>query len=125
MPRHAFGERKYFGGTSGSRISASEQEDALSSLGQSEVLRVQAPPSPHITEFHQPAKDDGKVPSSLRGTKARDVLDENPGGSELADDTMVLEPGSRTLAIKARTLARNTEILAGKSAAHEINGSEA
>jgi hypothetical protein len=67
MPRHAFGESKYFCGTSGSRISASEQEDPLPSLGHSEVLAVESPPGPHIPEFCQPSKDDGKVGPSVAG----------------------------------------------------------
>jgi hypothetical protein len=112
MPRHAFGESQYFGGTSGSRISASEQVDPLPSLGQAEVLRVRAPPGPHIPESRQPSKDGGKVPSSVRGTKARDVFDKDPGGSKLSDDASELEPEPRTCAIKARTASRNAEILA-------------
>jgi hypothetical protein len=67
MPRHAFGDSQYFGGTSGSRISASEQEDPAPSLGDSEVLRVKNPPGPHIPELRQPSKDDGEVGSSVAG----------------------------------------------------------
>jgi len=57
--------------------------------------------------------------------KPRDVLDENPTGSALSDDAMELVPEPTTLAVKARTAARNAEILARESAADEINGSEA
>jgi hypothetical protein len=124
MPRHAFGESQYFCGTSGSRISASEHEDPAPSLGHSEVLAVKNPPGPHIPEFRQPSNDEGKVPSSVRGTKARDVLDKNPGGSELSDDATELEPESRTCAIKPRTASRNAEILAGEASTDEVNGNE-
>jgi hypothetical protein len=112
MPRQAFGESQYFGGTSGSRISASEQEDPLPSLGHSEVLSVQAPPGPQIPEFRQPSNDGVEVAASVGGTKAGDVLDQNPAGKQLADDAMELEPEPRTFAIKARTTSRNAEILA-------------
>jgi hypothetical protein len=124
MPRQALGESEYFGGTCGSSTSDSEHEQSLPSLGHSEVLRVQAPPGPHIPEFRQPAKDDGKVPSSNGGQKTGDVLDQNPAGQELANDAMELVPEPRTCPLKARTASRNAEILAREPAADEVNGSE-
>lgn len=124
MPRQALGESQYFGGTSGSRISASEQEDPSPSLDHSEVLRVKNPPGPHIPEVRQPSKDDAEVGSSVAGKQARDVLDKNPGGAEFSDDAMELEPEPAACAIKPRTTARNAEILAGEAAADDVDRRE-
>lgn len=90
MPKQAFGERKYRAGTSVSKMA--DNEHTLTSLGQSEPLSVKAPVAPHIPEFRQPAKDGGKVVSSVRGTKAGDVFDNNPLWPKLSNNAVELEP---------------------------------
>ena len=65
MPRHAFGLKKYLGGTSVAKTA--DKEHTAAPLGQSEILSVKYPPAHAIPEFCQPAKDDGKVPSASAG----------------------------------------------------------
>jgi hypothetical protein len=65
IPRHAFGLKKYFRGTSVSKTS--DNEHAAPALGDSEILSVKNPPGDAIPAFDQLAKDDSEVGSSIAG----------------------------------------------------------
>jgi hypothetical protein len=64
-----------------------DNEHTTPSLGHSEKLAVQNPVGPPIPEFCQRPDDGSHVPSVVRAEKSRDVLDENPTGSERTNDT--------------------------------------
>jgi hypothetical protein len=90
MPLAALGLKKYLGGTS--RVSkTSDNEHTAPSLGHSEVLSVKHPVGPPIPEVGQGPEDRSHVPAVVRREKTRDVLDENPAGSESTSDTHELE----------------------------------
>jgi hypothetical protein len=59
IPRAALGLKEYFCGTSPSKMP--DNEHTAAALGHSKVLSVKYPPAPHIPEFCQPSKDDGKI----------------------------------------------------------------
>lgn len=69
----------------------------------------------------EPAEDDGEVLSVGGGEKARDVLDENPTGSEFISETPELVPESRAVAIQSRTRASHGDVLTWESSAEEID----
>ncbi len=81
MPCAAFGLKKYLSGTSWV-VMTSNNVDATSRLGDSEVLAVKYPPRHAIPEFDQRLDDDSKISSLVRIEKAWNVLeDDNPGTS--------------------------------------------
>jgi hypothetical protein len=119
MPLHAFGERKYFGSGFGSKMA--DNEHAEPSLGQAEVLRVQAAVGPPIPELFQAPEDGSQVPSGVRRQESRHVLDENPAGSECSEDAVELPPQTAASTFKARSATRNGNILAGESPANKVD----
>jgi hypothetical protein len=58
----------------------SDNEDATAPLWNSEELSVQHSVGEPIPEFDQPSEDGSKVPSSVRGQDAGDVLPYHPSG---------------------------------------------
>ena len=115
MPRQAVGLKKYFGGTVRASSKTSDNEHTPPPLWHSVELSVENPVGPPIPEFAQPGKDDGKVPPSIGGKQARDILDKYVLGKKLADDSPELVPEAAPLAVKASTLSSHGKVLAGES----------
>jgi hypothetical protein len=99
----------------------SDNEHTAAALGHSEVLSVKHPVAPPVPEVGQDSEDDAHVPSFVRRQKARDVLDENPTGSELTSETHELVEQSAPLASQASTASSHAEVLAGESSAENID----
>ena len=118
IPAAALGLKENFGGTSDCRTA--DNEHTAASLGHSEELSVKHPVGPPIPEFFQPSKDDGHICSAVRGKKARDVLDENPTGSDLSDDAMELVPEARPLTSEASSATGHGEVLAREPSANKV-----
>jgi hypothetical protein len=76
IPAHAFGLKKNFGRTRGSKMA--DNEDATASLGYSESLRVEYSPRQTIPEFIQRGEDRFEVVAPLAAEEPRDVLGKNP-----------------------------------------------
>jgi len=53
-----------------------------------------------------------------------DVFHDDVAGFQLANDSCVLMPESRSLAVEPCALASVTDVLAGKSSANNVNGGE-
>lgn len=66
MPAHAFAESEYAGGTLGVASRMPNNEDATTTLGDSEVARVEHPVRDAIPEVCQTPEEGTKVPSSVR-----------------------------------------------------------
>src|SRR3990167_762244 len=101
-----------------------DNEHALPSLGQPEMLSVRAPPAPHIPEFRQPSKNRGKVVSPVRGTKARDVLDDHPFRMKFSNKACKLKPEPAPISSQARALSCHADVLAGESSTENVNPRE-
>jgi hypothetical protein len=73
MPAHAFGERKYFGGTFASKIC--DKEHSSTALSDSVPAAVQHSPR-NVTrpDVNQRLEDDSKVSTAVTAEKARDVF---------------------------------------------------
>jgi len=99
----------------------SDNEHTAASLGHSVVLSVEHPIGPPIPEFFQRPEDGSHVPSSVRRQKSRDVLDENPSGSNLINDTHELVEESAPLASQPSTASSHAEVLAGESSSDKVN----
>jgi hypothetical protein len=110
IPLAAVGLKKYLRGT-GRVSSTSDNEHTAASLGHSEVLSVKHPVRPPIPEVGQGSQNDSHVPATVRREKARDVLDENPTGSELASETHELVEKSGSFASQPSTASSHAEVL--------------
>jgi hypothetical protein len=86
-PAHAFGLKKYFGGIwSGGNKTSSNDEDTPPSLGNSEVLRVEDPPSPHVPEFSHAPEDCLPIFAFVDREEPRDVFEKEPRRLLFADE---------------------------------------
>jgi hypothetical protein len=102
----------------------SDNEEAVASLGDAEVLRVKAPKDPPIPALPQRPEDGSKIPPAVGRQKAADVLENHPAGTQLASDAKELPEQPASLSTQARTASSHAEVLAGEAAAEEVNGSE-
>jgi hypothetical protein len=59
----------------------SDNEHTLASLGHSEILSVKHPVCEPIPALCQPSEEGAKVPSSIGGQNAGDVLPDHPTGA--------------------------------------------
>jgi len=84
----------------------------------SDILRREWERKAAIAELLQRAQD-GVEPAACPG---EDVLDDDPLGAELGDDTSELKPQARALSSKASALARAGHVLAREASADKING---
>jgi len=116
IPRHAFGLKKYLGGT-GPVSKTSDNEHTLASLGQAEVLSVKHAVGPPVPEFPQRPEDGAHVPPFVRRQKTGDILDQHPPGTSLLSDSRELEEESGSLSSQASTASCQADILARKSPA--------
>jgi len=120
MPRAALGLKKYLDGTAWvSRIA--DKEHALPSLGNVEVLSVQAAVGPPKPEFSQRPEDDAHVPAFVNRTQARNVLQEKPTGSESTSDSDDLGEESAAWVSHATTLSSHGVPLAGPAPHDKVN----
>jgi hypothetical protein len=108
-------------GTVGPATSTSDNEHTTASLGHSEKLSIKHPPGEAVPEFGQGADDGGHVFPVVRGEKAGDVLDDQPGGSDLSSDTHELVEKSGPAASQSFTVSGHGKVLAGKSSAENID----
>jgi len=76
IPRHAFGLKKYFGWTWGSKMA--DKEHALPSLRQAGVLCIQHRPRHTVPELIQRGKDDAEVPAPMGREQSGNILQEKP-----------------------------------------------
>lgn len=101
-----------------------DKEDTTATLGDSEVLSVQYPPADAIPEFDQRLEDDGKVPPTGAVEQTRDVLKQQPAGTEASSEAYDLEEQPAPRASEASTLTSMGQVLAGESATEQIDGSK-
>jgi hypothetical protein len=86
MPAQAFGLKKNRGGNVPTSKTC-DNEDATTALGYSEVLSVQDPVGPPIPELFQLPQEGTEVPSSVRRQDARDILPDDPAGTEFVSES--------------------------------------
>jgi hypothetical protein len=142
IPRAAFGLKKYLGGTAPpSRIA--DKEHTPAPLGNSEILSVKHAPagaadgadadpgaSPAAgRDGRRPAgeasEDGGEVGPPVLGEKTRDVLEQNPTGSERISDSGEVKEQTASLSIQASTASSHAPVLTRDSTDHKVNWSEA
>jgi len=94
MPAAALGLKEYLSRCSPGGSKMSDNDDSTAPLGDSEALSVQHSPGEAIPEVSQRPDDGTHVPSSMRRQEARDVLEDDPTGRELAQepDDVPVEP---------------------------------
>jgi hypothetical protein len=119
IPAAAFGLKKYFGWTWGSKMS--DNVDTAASLGHSEILAIKHSPRQAIPAFGKRFEDDPHVLTLLRRQETKNILDKEPSGFEKCDHTGELEEESTAFPCESSPLASDREILAGEAAADEIN----
>lgn len=69
-----------------------DKEHTLPVLGESEILSVKDPPAHAIPELDHAPNDGAEVSPVSAGKKAIDVFDQNPAGTQLANDASELPP---------------------------------
>jgi hypothetical protein len=79
IPRHAFGLKKNFGGTLGSKMP--DNEHAPAALGDSEELCIQHAPRHTVPEFIQRGEDRFEVSALVRTEQSGNILQEKPARS--------------------------------------------
>src|SRR3990167_6889709 len=79
IPRHAFGLKKYFGGTWGSKMA--DKEHAVPPLRQATPLCIQTCPRHTVPEFIQRGKDDAEVSAPMGREQSGNILKEKPARS--------------------------------------------
>jgi hypothetical protein len=151
MPLAAFGLKKYLDGTGPvSKTCDNEHPPArLGHWPNSSLIDVQRTPSHKLSVKHTPggaalganadtgvppapfgdlrrvarecAKDTGKVSSATGGQSTKDVLPQNPYGSDLVSNASELKEQSGPLASQPRTTPGHADVLAWGSSDQNIN----
>jgi hypothetical protein len=121
IPAQARALKKYRCGTLPESSSASDNEDTLPSLGQSEVLSVQHSVGEPVPELSQPSEEGSQCPSLVRLQDTRDVLPNHPAGPRSVNKAKKLERQRATLTSQARSKSGDAEVLAWSSANKKID----
>jgi hypothetical protein len=134
MPAHALEERKYFGGTSLSKIELSEVRDnehSSPSLRYAEKLGIEDPPRDSSPEFPQPPENSSKISSSVGTEEAVDIFENNDGWiapvrrfTHLPHDPDDFPEEAAPSAGKSGLLAGHRQVLTGEPAADHVYGCE-
>lgn len=121
IPRAALGLKKYLSGASGV-LMYSDNIDATSRLGDSEVLTVKHSPRHTIPEFVQRLEYDGEVSSSVASEKTVDVLEDKDLRTTLSSKSSNLKKEPRLSSSKSVTSSHSCkgEVLAGESCGPNI-----
>src|SRR5690554_4319931 len=119
MPEQAFAESEYFGSGDSSRMS--DNEDTAAPLRHSEVLSVKNRPGHAIPALGERPDDRFKVCAASTREEPRDILSNNPGGTELSNDPMHLPPERATVSSQSRAVSCNRVVLAGESSSENID----
>ena len=122
IPAHAFGLKEYRSGTARLGSSTSDNEHALPSLGQSEVLSVQHPVGEPIPEFCQRPEEGSQRPSSVRRQDTGDVFPDHPARAKYADQSAEVQREGATVAFDSGAEAGDGEVLAGGSSDEYVDG---
>jgi hypothetical protein len=75
-------------------------------------------PRPHVPEVVKVSEDASEAAPGERG----DVFDEDDARADFADEARVLPPEAGPLAFDAGAFAGKADVLAGESAAHDVDG---
>jgi len=81
MPAHAFVESEYAGSTLWVSSRMADNEDATTTLGHSEMARVEHPVRDTIPEVCQAPEEGAKIPSSPRRQDTADIFPNDPPGA--------------------------------------------
>ena len=81
MPAHAFVESEYARGTLCVASRMADNEDATTTLGDSEEARVENPVRDPIPEVCQTPEEGTKIPSSSRRQDTGDIFPDDPPGA--------------------------------------------
>jgi hypothetical protein len=120
MPRQAVALKKYRCGTS-PVSKTSDNEHTAASLGHSEELSVKNPVGEPIPELAQHPEEGAKVPSSVAGQYAGDVLPNQPCGAVACSNGTEGKHEVATRVIQSLSETGDAEGLAGSSSAQKID----
>lgn len=121
IPAQARALKKYRCGTLPGSTSTADNEHALASLGQSEVLSVQDSVGPPIPELAQPSEEGTKGSPLVCRQDTGDILPNDPAGSEPVSKAKKLERQLTTRVIQAASESGEREGLAGSAPDENID----